>query len=196
MTNKRILTALTAIAIGGFLLSGCTPAPSESPSPTVSATPTPTASGGTTAAPKSEAEAVKSAEATLAAYNKAYDQIGIDGWTNTERLRDFATEEQYSSTLAGLEASKRENRTQSGFATLTVQDAQVVDANGGVQYGSVLIRACFDPSTRGEKLADGSAAPLPTPVRSIKEASVTYSTDVSKWLVASFVTPPSGRQEC
>lgn len=196
MSTKSTLSTLTGLAAVLVLLAGCTPSPAPTETPSASVSPSPTPTSSMASAPTSEAEAIKAAEATLITYNTTYDQIGIDGWTNTERLRVVATEDQYSSTLPGIEASKNEGRTQTGVATLEILDAQVVDGTSGVEYGNVLIRACFDPSTRKELLADGTAAPLPSPARSIKEATVTFSSDESKWLVSSFVTPTSGREEC
>lgn len=196
MTTKRKLTALATLVAAVGLLAGCVPSPTTSPSSTTTAMPTPSPTSTTIGAPTSESQAIENAEATLIAYNEAYDQIGIDGWTDTTPLRVYATEDQYSSTIPGFEAAKTEGRTQTGIATLEILDSQVVASTSGVEYGNVLIRTCFDPSTRDELLSDGSAAPLPTPVRSIKEATVTYSADESKWLVSSFVTPTSGREEC
>ncbi|MGC5224516.1 hypothetical protein ACPW96_18275 [Micromonospora sp. DT81.3] len=196
MTTKRTLTALVGFAAGLALLAGCTPsAPTPSPSVTAieSATPTPTATGG---APTSEDEAIAAAEAVLVARNEMFDQVAIDGWTDYERLQEVSIGQAYTDALPGFEALKAEGRTQTGIATLEIIDSVVVPGPNEVEFGTVAIRACFDPSTREQKLADGSPAPLPSPVRSIKESTVAYFPEQDKWLVTDFGDPAGGREEC
>lgn len=196
MTTKRALTAVAGIAAALALLAGCTPEPTITPKPTTtqSATPSPTATSA--GAPETEGDAIEAAEATVTAYNETIDEIAISGWTNTDLLQEVAIGLAYSQTLPGFEQLKSEGRTQTGTATLEILDSSIAPDVNGQEFGTVSVRSCFDPSTREQKLADGSPAPLPDPVRSIKEASVSYFPEQGKWLVTDFGDPASGRQEC
>ena len=196
MTTKRTLTTIVGIAAGLALLAGCTPEPTITPMPTITESATPTPSATSVGAPENENDAIESAEATVTAYNETIDQIAITGWTNTDLLQEVSTGLAYSQTLPGFEQLKSEGRTQTGTATLEILDSTIAPDMNGLEFGTVSVRSCFDPSTREQKLADGSPAPLPDPVRSIKEASVSYFPDQGKWLVTDFGDPSSGRQEC
>lgn len=196
MTTKRTLTVIMGLAAGLALLAGCTPDPTPTPTPTVTEsstpTPTPTAAG----APTSEREAIAAAEATLVKRNELFDQIGIDGWINYERLQEVSTGLAYDQGLPGFEQLKSEGRTQTGISTLEILDSTIAPDQNGIEFGTVSIRSCVDPSTRDQKLADGSPAPLPDPARSIKEASVSYFPEEGKWLVTDFGDPAAGRTPC
>lgn len=196
MTTKRTLTAIAGIAAGLALLAGCTPEPTITPTPTITESATPTPTPTSMGAPESEGDAIEAAEATLIAYNETYDQIGIDGWTNVERLQEVSTDLAYGQVLPGFEAARSEGRTQSGFATLEILGSDIAPNRDGLEFGTVSVRSCFDPTTRNELLANGSPAPLPDPARTIKEASVSYFPDQGKWLVTDFGDPSSGRTPC
>lgn len=196
MTTKRTLTTIVGIAAGLALLAGCTPEPTITPMPTITESATPTPSATSVGAPENEGDAIESAEAILIAYNEAFDQIGIDGWTNYERLQEVATGLAYDQGLPGIEQLRSEGRTQTGISTLEILSSTIAPNQDGIEFGTVSIRACVDPTTRNQKLADGSAAPLPDPARSVKEASVSYFPDQGKWLVTDYGDPAAGRTPC
>jgi hypothetical protein len=196
MTTKRTLTAVAGIVAGLALLAGCTPEPTVTPTPTITESATPIPTPTTIGTPESEGAAIEAAEATLLAYNEAFDQIGIDGWTNYERLQELATGLAYDQGLPGIEQLRSEGRTQTGISTLEILNSTIAPNQDGIEFGTVSIRACVDPTTRNQMLADGSPAPLPDPARSIKEASVSYFADQGKWLVTDYGDPAAGRTPC
>lgn len=196
ISTKRTLTAIAGIAACLALIAGCTPEPTVTPTTTTTESATPTPTPTTIGAPESEGDAITAAEAAVTAYNDTIDEIAIAGWTNTDLLQEVSIGLAYSQTLPGFEQLKSEGRTQTGMATLEILDSTIAPDVNGQEFGTVSVRSCFDPSTRDQKLADGTPAPLPTPVRSIKEASVSYFLDQGKWLVTDFGDPVSGRQEC
>lgn len=196
MTTKRAFTAIAGIVAGLALLAGCTPEPTITPKPTTTESATPTPTPTSVGTPTSEGEAIEAAEAVLILRNELFDQVGIDGWTNYERLREVSTGLAYDQGLPGVDQLKAEGRTQTGIATLEIIDSTIAPNQDGIEFGTVSIRSCFDPSTREQKLADGSPAPLPDPVRSIKEASVSYFPEQGKWLVTDFGDPAAGRTPC
>jgi len=195
MTTKRIITALTAIAISGVLLAGCTgtggPTPTAS---TGSPTPTPTASSITGEAPADEAEAIDKSEATVELLHDVWEQVDASGGHTPELFDAVATgrmltEAQNSaSRTANGPILNADGDSIEGQATVTGRlEFEQKTAYGqeyeGVDNGLVILVGCLDSSARITTTADGKPAMQNPNLRNEVEYHVVYNAETKTWLV-------------
>ncbi|MFH8253028.1 hypothetical protein ACH3VR_21860 [Microbacterium sp. B2969] len=198
MTSKRIITALTAVALSGLLLTGCTTTTGPTPGPsTASATPTPT-TGVKVPPPASEDEAIKAADTVLKQYFVTRGEVNAAGGKNTAPLNAVATGK-------ALDVAVKDAERISTGPILNV-DQKNIDGPGktegaityerlaayGQQWekvdnGLVTIHACQDASKYKVWASDGSEALRPD-ARSLFDYQVIYDTKSETWLVYNLVS--------
>lgn len=198
MTTKRIITALTAIAISGVLLAGCTGTASPTPSPST-ASPTPTPSTGTKVPPPAnEAEAIEAADAVLTQYFNIRGEVNAAGGTDTSPLEAFATDK-------ALEVAVNDAAHIAEGPILNVDQVNVDGpgkTEGAIKYetvaaygqpweevenGLVTINACQDASDYKVWASDGSEALRPD-ARTTFDYQVVYDAESETWLVYNLIS--------
>lgn len=198
MTTKRIITALTAIAISGVLLAGCTGTAGPTPTATT-ASPTPTPSTGTKVPPPAnEAEAIEAADAVLTQYFDTRGEVNAAGGTDTSPLEAFATGK-------ALEVAVNDASHIAEGPILNVDQVNVEGpgkTEGAIKYetvaaygqpweevenGLVTINACQDASDYKVWASDGSEALRPD-ARTTFDYQVVYDVESETWLVYNLIS--------
>lgn len=196
MTTKRIITALTAIAISGVLLAGCTTTASPTPSPsTTSASPTPT-TGTPVPPPANEEEAITSAKDAITLLLETQSEINAAGGTDSARYEEIAVDKALQiyqadalriakGPLANEDGENVEGQaTTEGAATFEPITAYGQEYNS-TPNGLVIIPSCLDISNYRITTADGKPAYRPASDRNKVEYQVIYDTERQKWLVSN-----------
>jgi len=198
MTTKRIITALTAIAISGVLLAGCTGTAGPTPTATT-ASPTPTPSAGTKVPPPAnEAEAIEAADAVLTQYFDTRGEVNAAGGTDTSPLEAFATGK-------ALEVAVNDASHIAEGPILNVDQVNVEGpgkTEGAIKYetvaaygqpweevenGLVTINACQDATDYKVWASDGSEALRPD-ARTTFDYQVVYDVESETWLVYNLIS--------
>lgn len=196
MTSKRIITALTAVALTGLLLTGCTSTTGPSPSPsTASPTPTATAPSSITGeAPEDEDEAIDKAKATITLLLDAWEQVDATGGNSPELFDVVATGRMLSrvqedaSRTANGPILNEDGESIEGQATVQGRiDFEPTTAYGqeyeGIANGLVIVPGCQDASGRITTTADGKPAMQNPNPRNEVEFHVIYDAETKTWLV-------------
>lgn len=195
MTTKRIITALTAIAISGVLLAGCTTTGEPSPTATTaSPTPTPTASSITGEAPADEAEAIDKAKATIDLLLATQAEISAAGGTDASAYEAVATgralQEFQEDALRISEGPILNVDGENVEGQATVEGSLVFEPTtaygqewGTVANGLVIVPGCLDGSKRKITTADGKPAMQNPNPRNEVEFHVIYNAETKTWLV-------------
>lgn len=200
MTTKRIITALTAIALSGMLLAGCTTVADPTPAPsTATPTPTPTPTLGTKVPPPaSEDDAIASAEETAASWLTTWAEIESSGATDTSALEVLSTDR----ALRIAQNSIQHIRT----GPIPNKDGNPVEGAGSVEgqirfepqsaYGQVwedienglvIIDGCQDLSERIVTTHDGTPGQQADSLRNMIQYKVIYDASQELWLVQDLI---------
>lgn len=196
MTSKRIITALTAVALSSMLLAGCTTTNGPTPTPST-ASPTPTATAPTSItgeAPKDEDEAIDKAKATIGLLHDVWEQVDASGGHDADLFEAVATGAML--TTAQQDAARTaegpilnvDGENVKGQATVTGKLAfEPKTAYGqeyeGVDNGLVIVPGCLDASGRVTTTADGKPAMTNPNPRNEVEYHVIYDAKTKTWLV-------------
>ena len=195
MTTKRIITALTAIAISGVLLAGCTGTAGPTPTATTgSPTPTPTASSITGEAPADEAEAIDKAQATIDLLIVTQTEISAAGGTDASAYEAVATgralQEFQEDALRISEGPILNEDGVNVEGQSTVEGSLVFEPKTAygqewesVANGLVIVPGCLDGSNRKITTADGKPAMQNPNPRNEVEFHVIYNAETKTWLV-------------
>lgn len=195
MTSKRIITALTAVALTGMLLAGCT-ATGPTPGPST-ASPTPTATAGTSItgeAPKNEDEAITKAKATIVLLHDVWEQVDASGGHKPELFdavatgRMLTTAQQDAASTANGPILNADGVSVKGQSTVTGKLAfEPKTAYGqdweGITNGLVIVPGCLDSSGLVRTTADGKPAMKSPQTRVEVEYHVVYDAKTKTWLV-------------
>lgn len=198
MTTKRILTALTAIAIGGMLLAGCTPSADPTPKPTESSA-TPEETRNPVAPPESEEEAIEAADAVLTEFFEVRGEVNAAGGTDTAPLEELATGAALTRVLAdakqiaeGPQLNVDGENVEGPAKTEGAITYERITAYGqdweGVENGLVTINACQDLSDYKIFASDGSAGMQPEEKRTTFDYQVIYDSNAQAWLVYDLIS--------
>lgn len=209
MTRTRVLIALTGVALGTVLLTGCVqndPGPSAShshstpkPTATVPATPEPQAP------PTSSDAAWIQANKTIQSFTTIQYEIEHDGGANADRISVVAANDALTSTQKiGSDLSSK-GLSITGGAPVWIANAAassfgtVAGADGvKIPNGIVYARGCWDLSKQSTVAKTGAAPPD----RSVKlfpiAFNVTYLPDLRIWKVTAQtnITGQSGAPQC
>ena len=195
MTSKRIITALTAIALSGVLLAGCTTTGEPTPTATTaSPTPTPTATSITGEAPVDEAEAIDKAKATIDLLLATQAEISAAGGTDASAYEAVATGRALQEFQEdALRISKGPILNEDGEnveGQSTVEGSLVFEPKTAygqewesVANGLVIVPGCLDGSARKITTADGKPAMQNPNPRNEVEFHVIYNAETKTWLV-------------
>jgi hypothetical protein len=198
MTSKRIITALTAVALSSMLLAGCTTTNGPTPTPsTSSATPTPT-TGTKVPPPANEDEAISAADAVLKEYFVTRGEVNAAGGTDTTPLKAVATDKALDVAVKDAERISTgpilnvdQKNVEGPGKTEGAIKFETVSAYGQkweeVENGLVTINACQDASEYKVWASDGSEALRPD-ARSTFDYQVIYDTKTETWLVYNLIS--------
>lgn len=198
MTSKRIITALTAVALSSMLLAGCTTTATPTPGPsTASATPTPT-TGTKVPPPANEEEAISAADAILKEYFVTRGEVNAAGGTDTAPLKAVATDKALDVAVKDAERISTgpilnvdQKNVEGPGKTEGAIKFETVSAYGQkweeVETGLVTINACQDASDYKVWASDGSEALRPD-ARSTFDYQVIYDTKTETWLVYNLIS--------
>lgn len=196
MTSKRIITALTAVALSSMLLAGCTT--TAAPTPTTStASPTPTVTAPTSItgeAPKDEDEAIDKAKATIDLLLATQAQISAAGGADAsayeavatgKALKEFQEDALRISKGPILNADGDSIEGQSKVEGSLVFEPKTAYGQEyeGVENGLVIVPGCLDGSQRKITTADGKPAMENPKPRNEVEFHVIYNAETKTWLV-------------
>lgn len=203
MTSKRIITALTAVALSGMLLAGCTSTAAPTPEPsTASPTPTPT-TGAKVPPPADEDEAIASATDVLTEWFKVRGEVNAAGGTDTAPIETLSTGRALS---VALESANRiatgplvneDNVSVDGPSTTEGQITfETIAAYGqeqsGIENGLVTINACQDSTGYTITTNDGKPALVdPNNARLVYDYQVVYDAERQAWLVSDLINTGS-----
>lgn len=201
MTSKRIITALTAVALSGMLLTGCTTTAAPTPTTsTESRAPTPTTTAGTKVPPPtSEDEAVSAATAVLTEWFKVRGEVNAAGGTDTEPLTELSTGRALT---VALDSASRvaegplvnvdnvsvdgPSKTEGQITFETI--AAYGQEHDGTANGLVTINACQDSTGYKVTTNDGKPALTdPNNARLIFDYQIVYDTQKQTWLVSDLI---------
>lgn len=198
MTSKRIITALTAVALSSMLLAGCTTTNGPTPTPsTASATPTPT-TGTKVPPPANEEEAISAADAVLKEYFVTRGEVNAAGGTDTTPLNAVATDKALEVAVKDAERiatgpilNVDQKNVEGPGKTEGAIKFETVSAYGQkweeVENGLVTINACQDASDYKVWASDGSEALRPD-ARTTFDYQVIYDTKTETWLVYNLIS--------
>jgi hypothetical protein len=198
MTSKRIITALTAVALSSMLLAGCTATATPTPGPsTASATPTPT-TGTKVPPPANEEEAISAADAVLKEYFVTRGEVNAAGGTDTTPLNAVATDKALDVAVKDAERiatgpilNVDQKNVEGPGKTEGAIKFEMVSAYGQkweeVENGLVTINACQDATDYKVWASDGSEALRPD-ARTTFDYQVIYDTETETWLVYNLIS--------
>lgn len=195
MTSKRIITALTAVALSSMLLAGCTSTPEPTFTPGTP-TPTPTSAGPTTYDPPAdEAEAISAAEDTIEQLLVVQGEVHAAGGTDTARFDDYATGKALDNyvtnaqriakgPLANEDGQNVEGQAKTEGRIMFEPETAYGQEFNGTANGLVIVPGCLDISEYKITTADGKPAYRPDSDRNKVEFQVIYDAERKLWLVS------------
>ena len=198
MTSKRIITALTAVALSSMLLAGCTTTATPTPGPsTASATPTPT-TGTKVPPPADEEEAIAEAKRTASAWLEAWATIESTGEGDSSSLDQLATARALQISANSIEHIRKgpipdqNGEPVEGAGTVTGQITFEPQTAYGqpweeVENGLVIMEGCQDISKRVVTTHAGTPAQRNESLRNMVEYKVIYDAGQQIWLVQDVI---------
>ena len=203
MTSKRLITALTAIALSGMILAGCTSTAAPTPGPSTTS-PTPTPSTGTKVPPPAnEDEAIASAKDVLTKWFKVRGEVNAAGGTDTTPIESLSTGRaltvavESANRIATGPLVNEDNVSVDGPSTTEGQITfETIAAYGqersGVENGLVTINACQDST--GYKIITNDGKPAlvdQNNARLVYDYQVIYDAEKQAWLVSDLINTGS-----